>query len=171
MTFMSREEIRKAFQESASNVTGDADLSQTLALLSRALRELRDAGIDVAMTVHPYSSAIAFSFSQDRPISVPLGGIINIDNTDFYFAIITSKNDQPCQHVVLSHYDIRLETGRDKIGHTTYDFSAPEEINEFQETIIDRAARLHAIEDIDAKNGNMLTRRKLRKNPLEGDSP
>src|SRR5687768_318953 len=98
------EKHRTAWQE--------AGLAQAVQDLSRAVRDLKDAGINVSLDMTGFTGEMVFNMfdRSSGPLTVPVAGILHIGNVERLIGIAV-RQGTPCLKLAFSDLDFHFQGG------------------------------------------------------------
>lgn len=160
MKKLTPEQIREHFN--AQCVAHEASwtksgLNTALENISLALQDLNNNGISVSLEIMGTPSEQAFGMLSESGMTVPVSGILRIDNAHFLLSVATKHSGQDCLKLCLSEFDIRFQGVRAKVKEgdlrqnvraDIYDLKGdPDALVKFQKEIIRYSARNQVIND------------------------
>jgi hypothetical protein len=169
MSILPAEKLREAFHRERGRLMTDAaelPMREGFSLLSHIVRAIRDTGFDIEMTLHPYPAWAAFNMFKGDNKTVPVAGCIRMAEVDLYFALCTRLDNKPCKILALTWSDIGYDDTENPHGRT-YDLNKKDDVTEIQRGLMHRLGAVDALNEIDAKNGNMLAHNRLKNNTLK----
>lgn len=127
--------------------------------LSLMIRDLKEAEIDVSLSMIENSSEQAFSMFPPIGLAVPLSGILRIGGMEKMIGLAVMENGRQCLKLAVSDFDIRFNgahhtfkngTGTNAVKSTVYDLKDdPEALTKMQKDIIRIAARTNIVQEND----------------------
>ena len=147
--------IRDAFnakQEKLRKEWETYGLPAALRGLSDAIADIREAGLDVSLTMEGDASEMAFElFENNGSLVVPVSGILRVGDIHVLLAIATQVSSEPALVLAISRFDIRFhgtqattKDGRitNRIRGDSFDLkNDPEALVKFQQAVITSCVR------------------------------
>jgi hypothetical protein len=136
--------FRDSFQE--------VGLTQAIQNLSRAVCDLKNAGIDVSLDMVGHAGEMVFNMFHhgSGQLRVPVAGMLRIGNVEKLVGIAVHERSQPCLKLAVSELNFAFQGAESDVRATTYDLrSDPEAWDKLQKDIIYIAARASFIQECD----------------------
>lgn len=159
MKRLATEQIREHFnaQRTAHEESwAKSGLNTALENISLALQDLNNNGVSVSLEMMGTPSEQAFGMLEGG-MTVPVSGILRIDNMHFLLSVATKHSGQACLKLCLSEFDIRFQGVKAKVKESDLRQSVradifdlkddPEALVKFQKEIIRNSARNQVIDD------------------------
>lgn len=162
MRRLTPQQIRDAFNQHREKFAAwgtSTGFGQALENLSLALRDMQDSGLDVRLDITGTAAEQAFALFPPGGITVPISGILHINNIQYILALAVRHEGKDCLKLGVSEFDIRFQgaTGtvkdeklRQSVRAEIFDLKRdPDALVKFQQYVINQSARNQVIADRD----------------------
>ena len=159
--FPSADELKAAFnqqKESRHDWFAEIGIITAIEALSKALRDLRDIGVNVQLQLNGNASEDAFSLAKTvteikGTLTVPVSGILKIDQVEHLLAISVKEGEAAVLKIYVSDFDYRGLGATNSIRGQCFNLlTDAQAIQKLQDKILFTAVRNEVIRDHDAAN-------------------
>ncbi|MCE9507368.1 MAG: hypothetical protein K8R48_03490 [Alphaproteobacteria bacterium] len=159
--FPSATELKAAFnqqKESRHAWFAETGIITAIEALSKAVRDLRDIGVNVQLQLNGNASEDAFSLTKTVTeikggLTVPVSGILKIDQVEHLLALSVKEGEAAVLKIYVSDFDYRGLGATNSIRGQCFDLGADAQaVRKLQEKILFTAVRNEIIRDHDVGN-------------------
>ena len=151
--FLTEDEIKRTFQDFLNQKSNDdkkSNIDKALRNISKSVKRLQQAGLDISIDVHRMPNTMAFAMFTP-PSRVPIAGVIKISDVQLMFAIGEMEgNTKDILSLRLSYHDIRYHH-QGEVAYRAYDLKdeSSEPYKIFQKNLLETAAQKAVVDQYD----------------------
>lgn len=154
MDILNAQELREKLTEKFNSLAQQAGFQKALTAfddLSRALKELNNAGVNVGFTPYPWPTERTFDLSGKENQTMQLSGILTVGHNEYLLGVQTIADQEDCLVLFISNHDIRYpDDAKGKIRSSSFDIEKdPDAMKKFQIEIAQRYARILHVNEHD----------------------